>query len=112
MAGIDFAHFANGKSGEMTNISDLVLVNVETSAVNVGHLLLQPRWRHRIAADSLVDMTGDSGGHRGRRSHGVHRRNPGRNDGFDEWRRRIGDWIRESVLHGPHRRCPALRYLR
>ena len=58
MEGIDFAHFANGKSGEMTNISDLVLVNVETSTVNAA-IYFYGKNGHIIPADSLVDMTGD-----------------------------------------------------
>ena len=58
MEALVFAHFANGKSGEMTNISDLVLVNVETSAVNVA-IYFYGKDGVRIAADSLVDMTGD-----------------------------------------------------
>ena len=58
MEALVFAHFANGKSGEMTNISDLVLVNVETSAVNVA-IYFYGKDGGMIAADSLVDMTGD-----------------------------------------------------
>ena len=58
MEALVFAHFANGKSGERTNISDLVLVNVETSAVNVA-IYFYGEDGVRIAADSLVDMTGD-----------------------------------------------------
>ena len=58
MEALVFAHFANGKSGEMTNISDLVLVNVETSTVNVA-IYFYGKDGVRIAADSLVDMTGD-----------------------------------------------------
>ena len=58
MEALVFAHFANGQSGEMTNISDLVLVNVETSAVNVA-IYFYGKDGVRIAADSLVDMTGD-----------------------------------------------------
>ena len=58
MEALVFAHFANGKSGGMTNISDLVLVNVETSAVNVA-IYFYGKDGGMIAADSLVDMTGD-----------------------------------------------------
>ena len=58
MEALVFAHFANGKSGEMTNISDLVLVNVETSAVNVA-IYFYGKDGGMIPADSLVDMTGD-----------------------------------------------------
>ena len=58
MEALVFAHFANGESGEMTNVSDLVLVNVETSAVNVA-IYFYGRDGGMIPADSLVDMTGD-----------------------------------------------------
>ena len=34
MEGLNFAHFANGVDGPLTNISDIVLVNVDTSTVN------------------------------------------------------------------------------
>ena len=58
MEGLVFAHFANGKSGDMTNISDLVLVNVETSTVNSA-IYFYNKEGVIIPADSLVDMTGD-----------------------------------------------------
>ena len=45
MEGIDFAHFANGQASGVTITSDIVLVNVETSDGDPGHLLLQPDGR-------------------------------------------------------------------
>ena len=45
MEGIDFAHFANGQASGVTITSDIVLVNVETSRGDPGHLLLQPDGR-------------------------------------------------------------------
>ena len=58
MEALVFAHFANGKSGEMTNISDLVLVNVDTSTVTSA-IYFYSRDGDVIPADSVVDMTGD-----------------------------------------------------
>ena len=51
---LDFAHFANGAC----IISDLVLVNVATHSIRPG-LYFYDQEGHPIAAESVVDVTGD-----------------------------------------------------
>ena len=58
MEGIDFAHFANGTAGGVTITSDIVLVNVETSAVTPA-IYFYNQMGDMIDADSVVDATGD-----------------------------------------------------
>ena len=58
MAGIDFAHFANGEAGGVTITSDIVLVNVETSTVTPA-IYFYNQLGEMIDADSVVDMSGD-----------------------------------------------------
>ena len=58
MKALDFAHFANGVAGGLTNISDIVLLNVDTSTVNSA-IYFYSQAGEIIPADSLVDMTGD-----------------------------------------------------
>ncbi len=58
MEGINFAHFANGTAGGVTITSDIVLVNVETSAVTPAIYFFN-QMGEMIDADSVVDMTGD-----------------------------------------------------
>jgi hypothetical protein len=58
MEGIDFAHFANGTAGGVTITSDIVLVNVETSAVTAA-IYFYNQMGEMIDAASVVDMTGD-----------------------------------------------------
>ncbi len=58
MAGIDFAHFANGTSGGVTITSDIVLVNVETSAVTPA-IYFYNQQGDMIDADSVVDVSAD-----------------------------------------------------
>ena len=56
--GLVFAHFANGIDGGLTNISDLVLVNVDTSTVNSA-IYFYDRMGNPIPAESIVDVMGD-----------------------------------------------------
>ena len=58
MEGLNFAHFANGVSGDLTNISDLVLVNVDTSTVTSA-IYFYNQDGEIIPADSVVEMTGE-----------------------------------------------------
>ena len=58
---LDFAHFANGEG----IISDLVLMNVATHPIRPV-LYFYDKEGHPIAAESMVDLTEDSGGHGGR----------------------------------------------
>ena len=58
MAAIDFAHFANGQSSGVTITSDIVLVNVETSAVTPA-IYFYNQMGDMIDADSVVDVSGD-----------------------------------------------------
>ena len=58
MEGLNFAHFANGVDGPLTNISDIVLVNVDTSTVNSA-IYFYSQAGEIIPADTVVDMTGD-----------------------------------------------------
>ena len=58
MEGIDFAHFANGQSSGVTITSDIVLVNVETSAVTPAIYFYNQKGE-MIDADSVVDVMGD-----------------------------------------------------
>ena len=58
MEGLNFAHFANGTAGGVTITSDIVLVNVETSAVTPAIYFYNQRG-DMIDADSVVDVTGD-----------------------------------------------------
>ena len=58
MEGIDFAHFANGRSSGVTITSDIVLVNVETSAVTPA-IYFYDQMGNMIDADSVVDVSGD-----------------------------------------------------
>ena len=58
MEGIDFAHFANGQSGGVTITSDIVLVNVETSAVTPAIYFYNQKGE-MIDAGSVVDAMGD-----------------------------------------------------
>ncbi|MDE2925385.1 MAG: fibronectin type III domain-containing protein [Acidobacteriota bacterium] len=58
MEGLNFAHFANGTAGEVTITSDIVLVNVETSAVTPA-IYFYNQMGDMIDADSVVDVTGD-----------------------------------------------------
>ena len=58
MEGIDFAHFANGTAGGVTITSDIVLVNVETSAVTPA-IYFYNQMGEMIDADSVVDTSGD-----------------------------------------------------
>ena len=57
MEGIDFAHFANGQSTGVTITSDIVLVNVETSAVTPA-IYFYNQMGEMIPADSVVDLMG------------------------------------------------------
>ena len=57
MEGFDFAHFANGTSGGVTITSDIVLVNVETSAVTSAIYFYNQKGE-MIPADSVVDSMG------------------------------------------------------
>ena len=56
--GLVFAHFANGIDGGLTNISDLVLVNVDTSTVNSA-IYFYDQMGNPIPAESIVDVMGD-----------------------------------------------------
>ena len=58
MEGVDFAHFANGTAGGVTITSDIVLVNVETSAVTPA-IYFYNQMGEMIDADSVVDVSGD-----------------------------------------------------
>ena len=58
MEGMDFAHFANGPAGGVIITSDIVLVNVETSAVTPA-IYFYDHEGEMIDADSVVDLTGD-----------------------------------------------------
>ena len=58
MEGIDFAHFANGQASGVTITSDIVLVNVETSAVTPA-IYFYNQMGEMIDADSVVDVMGD-----------------------------------------------------
>ena len=58
MEGMDFAHFANGPAGGVIITSDIVLVNVETSAVSPA-IYFYDHEGEMIDADSVVDLTGD-----------------------------------------------------
>ena len=57
MAGIDFAHFANGTESGVTITSDIVLVNVETSTVTPAIYFYNQKGE-MIEADSVVDLMG------------------------------------------------------
>ena len=54
MGALDFAHFANGEG----IISDLVLMNVATHPIRPV-LYFYDKEGHPIAAESMVDLTGD-----------------------------------------------------
>ena len=58
MEGLNFAHFANGTAGGVTITSDIVLVNVETSAVTPAIYFYNQKG-DMIDADSVVDVAGD-----------------------------------------------------
>ena len=58
MEGVDFAHFANGTQGGVTITSDIVLVNVETSAVTPA-IYFYSQMGEMIDAASVVDVSGD-----------------------------------------------------
>ena len=55
---LHFAHFANGEFGGEATSSDLVFVNVATTGVDPALYFYDPRGE-RIAADSVVDLTGE-----------------------------------------------------
>ena len=58
MEGVDFAHFANGKSSGVTITSDIVLVNLETSTVAPA-IYFYNQIGEMISADMVVDVSGD-----------------------------------------------------
>ena len=58
MEGMDFAHFANGVSGDVTMTSDIVLVNVETSTVNPA-IYFYDQQGGMLDAATVVDATGE-----------------------------------------------------
>ena len=58
MAGLDFAHFINGTSNGVSGVSDLVLVNVDTSTVSSA-IYFYDRMGGLVDPASLVDVMGD-----------------------------------------------------
>ena len=101
---LDFAHFANGAC----IISDLVLVNVATHSIR-PILYFYDQEGHPIAAESVVDVTGDlevtgDGALTVQRGDET----PGRTHDFHPRPGRSGERIGAGDLQRPHRRGPAL----
>ena len=107
--GLNFAHFANGVDGPLTNISDIVLVNVDTSTVNSA-IYFYSQAGEIIPADTVVDMTGDM---ESTGDGGVTVAIEGEGE-ITVSTSGEGDFVTGSVKvfsTGPRRRCPALRHI-
>ena len=103
-AALDFAHFANGDG----TTSDLVFVNLAPHPIRPAIYFYDTEGA-LLPAESLVDITGDSGDRRGRRADGP---NPdgaaGSAHDFDSRPRGAGERIGAGNLGRSYRRDAAL----